>query len=94
MTESSHRIKPKQKKVKARRTKPYAVAIAQEGDTLEKLAKIVYGSSDPLYVQRVLDFNPKILNPKNLFPGQDIVFPRVEEAKDLIGHSPQAHSHE
>ncbi len=87
-TESSKHIKPSQKKVEVTRTKPYAVAVVQEGDTLEKLAKIVYGSSDPLYVQRVLDFNPKIQNPKKIFPGQNIVFPRVEEAKDLTRQSP------
>ncbi len=93
-TESSPRIRPNQKKVKTKRTKPYAVAIVQEGDTLEKLAKIVYGSSDPLYVQRVLDFNPIIQNPKNIFPGQNIVFPRVKEAKDLAGQSSQVLSRE
>ena len=92
--ESSKRMTANWKKDVATLTKPYAVAIVQEGDTLEKLAKMVYGSSNPLYVQRVLDFNPKILNPKNIFPGQDIVFPRVEEAKDLTHDSPQAHSRE
>ena len=89
--ESSKRMPANRKKKVAIRAKPYAVAIVQEGDTLEKLAKMVYGSSDPLYVQRVLDFNPTIVNPKKILPGQDIVFPRVEEAKDLTLDSPKAH---
>ena len=93
-TESSHGRKPKLKKEKDRRPKAYAVAIVQEGDTLEKLAEMVYGSSDPFYVQRVLDFNPKIIHPEKILPGQDIVFPRVEEAKDMKNDSSQAHSRE
>ncbi len=82
-SESSTHSKPNQKKVTARHAKPYAVAIVQEGDTLEKLAKMVYGSSDPLYVQRVLDFNPTIVSPKKIRPGQDVLFPRIEKAKEL-----------
>ena len=87
---SSHRIQ--QKTVKATRPKPYAMAIVQEGDTLEMLAKLVYGSSDPLYVQRVVDFNPTIQNPKKIFPGQNIAFPRLDEGKELIGYSSQTYS--
>ena len=68
VTGSSAQTKPNQEKNGAKRDPLYAVAIVQEGDTLEKLAKVVYGSSDPLYIQRVLDYNPQILNPKRNFP--------------------------
>ena len=93
VTGSSAQTKPNQEKFGAKRDPMYAVAIVQEGDTLEKLAKVVYGSSDPLYIQRVLDYNPQILNPKEIFPGQDIAFPRmVEEVKDPAYQSSQANS--
>ena len=72
---SSVQTKPDGKEVEAKRDPPYAVATVQEGDTLEKLVKAVYGSSHPIYIQRVLDYNPKILNPKKIFPGQDIALP-------------------
>ncbi len=77
-TKSPARPKSNQVKNMVTRKQTYAVAIVQEGDTLEKLARVVYGSSDPLYVQRVLDFNPTILSPKKIFPGQEIAFPRVK----------------
>ncbi|WNM64071.1 AAA family ATPase [Candidatus Nitrospira neomarina] len=74
---SSEQTKPNETKVEAKRESPYAVATVQEGDTLEKLVKVVYGSSHPSYVQRVLEYNPKIQNPKKIFPGQDIAFPKI-----------------
>ena len=76
---SSAQTKPNEINVEAKRESPYAVATVQEGDTLEKLVKIVYGSPHPRYIQRVLDYNPKILNPKKIFPGQDIAFPKITE---------------
>jgi nucleoid-associated protein YgaU len=92
-TGSSVKPKRNQKKKKATRYPLHAVAVVKKGDTLEKLAKIVYGSSDPIYIQRVLDYNPQIVNPKKIFPGQDIVFPRIaEEVKALAKQSSQANS--
>ncbi|MCA9501257.1 MAG: AAA family ATPase, partial [Nitrospira sp.] len=55
---SSGQTKPNEIKNKAKRDSPYAVATVQVGDTLEKLVKVVYGSSDPRYVQLVLEYNP------------------------------------
>ena len=81
LTRSSTQTKPNQAKNGAKRGPPYAVAIVREGDTLEELAKVVYGSSHPLYIQRVLDYNPQILNPKKIFPGQNIAFPRIDKAE-------------
>ncbi|MDH3504236.1 MAG: AAA family ATPase [Nitrospirota bacterium] len=92
---SSAQTKPNEIKVEAKRDPPYAVATVQEGDTLEKLVKVVYGSSHPSYVQRVLEYNPKILNPKKIFLGQDIAFPKIaEEVKALTNQSSQAKSSE
>ncbi len=76
-TGSSAQPKQNQERNEANRESTYAVAIVREGDTLEKLAKMVYGSSDPLYIQRVLAYNPQIRNSKKIFPGQDIAFPRI-----------------
>ena len=82
-------------KVEVKRDPPYAVAIVQKGDTLEKLVKAVYGSSHPLYIQYVLDYNPQILNPRKISPGQDIAFPRIaEKVKALTNQSFQANSPE
>ena len=82
--ESALPRKSKQKKHSRKRKQPYAVAIVQKGDTLEKLAKLVYGSSDPLYVQRVVDFNPKIMSPKKIFPGQEIIFPKLTNEEKVL----------
>ncbi len=91
----SVRTKSNEKKAEARRTQPYAVVVVQEGDTLEKLAEIVYGAAHPRYIQRILDFNPKILSAKKIFPGQDVVFPRLpEEEKILMKQSVSANSSE
>ncbi|HBP89352.1 MAG TPA: hypothetical protein DD706_16825, partial [Nitrospiraceae bacterium] len=92
---SSTQTEPNMKNVEPTRARPYAVATVQEGDTLEKLVKAVYGSPHPSYVQRVLDYNPKILNPKKIFPGQDIVFPKIaEEVNVQTNQSSQTHAHE
>ena len=74
---SSAQPKPNEIKNEAKRNSPYAVATVQVGDTLEKLVKVVYGSSDPRYVQLVLEYNPNLRNPKKLYPGQDIAFPKI-----------------
>ncbi|GJL67445.1 MAG: hypothetical protein NPIRA06_00800 [Nitrospirales bacterium] len=76
---SSTQPKPNAIKVETKRDSPYAVATVQEGDTLEKLVKVVYGSSHPSYVQRVLEYNPNIRNPKKIFTGQDIAFPKISQ---------------
>jgi phage tail protein X len=92
---SSAQTKPNEIKVEAKRDPLYAVATVQEGDTLEKLVKVVYGSSHPSYVQRVLEYNPKLRNLKKIFPGQDIAFPKIaEEVKTRTNQSSQAKSPE
>ncbi len=92
---SSTKTQPNEFKVEAKRAPPYAVATVQEGDTLEQLVKVVYGSSHPSYVQRVLEYNPKILNPKKIFPGQDIAFPKIpKELKPPTNQASQANSSE
>ncbi len=63
----------------------YDVAIIQAGDTLDALAKAVYGSSHPLYVQRVLDYNPQILDPKEMIPGQHVFLPRGMDRSHVQG---------
>lgn len=92
---SSTQPNPNEIKVEAIRDSPYAVATVQEGDTLEKLVKVVYGSSHPSYVQRVLEYNPKIQNPKKIFPGQDIAFPKIpQDVKTQTEQASQTNSSE
>jgi type II secretory pathway predicted ATPase ExeA/nucleoid-associated protein YgaU len=92
---SSAKTQPNKIKVEAKRDSPYAVATVQEGDTLEKLVKVVYGSSHPSYVQRVLEYNPKIQNPKKIFPGQDIAFPKIpKDVKTQTDQVSQSNSSE
>jgi nucleoid-associated protein YgaU len=92
---SSTQTEPNEIQVEAKRDPPYAVATVQEGDTLEQLVKVVYGSSHPSYIERVLEYNPKILNPKKIYPGQDIAFPKIaEEMKTQTNQSSQINSSE
>ena len=92
---SATQTQPNESEVVAKRDSPYAVATVQEGDTLEQLVKVVYGSSNPSYVQRVLEYNPNIRNPKKIFPGLDIAFPKIaEEIKTRTTQSSQANSSE
>ncbi len=92
---SSTQTKRNESTVEAKRDSPYAVATVQEGDTLEKLVKVVYGSSHPSYVQRVLEYNPKIRNPKKIFPGQDIAFPKIpKDVKTQTNQASEANSSE
>ncbi|GJL59317.1 MAG: hypothetical protein NPIRA03_21740 [Nitrospirales bacterium] len=92
---SSTQLKKNEIKVKDKSNVPYAVATVQKGDTLEKLLKVVYGSYHPSYVQRVLEINPNIRNPKKIFPGQDIAFPKIpKELKTPTNQGSQANSHE
>ena len=65
---STAQTKPNEIKIEDKRDPPYAVATVQEGDTLEKLVKAVYGSPHPSYMQRVLEYNPIILNSEENFP--------------------------
>ncbi len=78
-TESSARRDPNQKNEGMKPQTPYAMVIVQEGDTLEKLSKVVYGSSNPLYIQRVMNYNPQIRHSTKIFAGQEILFPRLPE---------------
>lgn len=57
--------------------RPLAVSLVQEGDTLETLARKVYGAVTPKYMQQILDANPHIADSKKIYPGQKVVFPRI-----------------
>ena len=57
--------------------KPLAVSMVREGDTLENLARKVYGSASPKHMKQILDANPHISHSKRIFPGQKIIFPRL-----------------
>ena len=73
---SSKKTMKTQKKRMIKHDLFYDVSTVQVDDTVEKLAEGIYGSSHPLYVQRVLDYNPHILNPKEIIPGQHVFLPR------------------
>ncbi len=89
-TESSARRDPNQNNQGMKPQTPYAMAIVQEGDTLEKLSKVVYGASNPLYIQRVMDYNPQLRHSTKIFIGQEILFPRlVEDIKVFQNESSQ-----
>ena len=92
---SSTQTKRNESTAKAKPNSPYAVATVQAGDTLEKLVKVIYGSSHPSYIQRVLEYNPNIRNPKKIFPGQDIAFPKIsKDVNTQINQASQAGSNE
>lgn len=54
-----------------------AVATVQEGDTLERLTRNVYGIAKPLYIKEILRANPHIQDSKHLSPGQILRFPKM-----------------
>lgn len=53
--------------------------IVRRGDTLSSLIAKVYGNSSPTRVKRVLKDNPHIRNAWKIFPGQEVVFPNLED---------------
>jgi general secretion pathway protein A len=59
---------------------PLAVSMVREGDTLENLARKVYGTSSSEHMKQILDVNPHIADSKRIFPGQRIVFPKLPTA--------------
>jgi nucleoid-associated protein YgaU len=50
------------------------------GDSLWTMAEEVYGFVNPSILRRVQDANPQIRNVNVLSPGQEVVFPRVQES--------------
>jgi hypothetical protein len=44
------------------------------------MAEEVYGFVNPSVLRRVQDANPQIRNVNALAPGQEVVFPRVQES--------------
>ena len=53
------------------------VSMVQEGDTLESLARKVYGTAKQQYMKQILDANPHIGDSGKIYPGQKVVFPRI-----------------
>jgi general secretion pathway protein A len=49
----------------------------RQGDTLEAMARSVYGEVTPQYMRSILDANPHLTNSAILFPGQKVVFPKI-----------------
>jgi general secretion pathway protein A len=56
------------------------VRAVRAGDTLWTMAEEVYGFVSPTVLRRVQDANPQIRNINVLSPGQEVVFPRVQES--------------
>ncbi|HEX2114916.1 MAG TPA: AAA family ATPase [Alphaproteobacteria bacterium] len=55
------------------------VRAVRAGDSLWTMAEEVYGFVSPSVLRRVQDANPQIRNINVLAPGQEVVFPRVQE---------------
>ena len=55
------------------------VRAVRAGDSLWTMAEEVYGFVSPTVLRRVQDANPQIRNINVLSPGQEVVFPRVQE---------------
>jgi hypothetical protein len=56
------------------------VKAVRVGDSLWTMAEGVYGFVNPSILRRVQDANPHIRNINILAPGQEVVFPRVQES--------------
>ena len=56
------------------------VKAVRAGDSLWTMAEEVYGFVNPNILRRVQDANPQIRNVNVLAPGQEVVFPRVQES--------------
>ncbi len=66
-------------------TKPLTSRIIQDGDSLSRLVKSIYGSTDPEHIKLVLKYNPHIQDARRIFPGQKVLFPNLSEAgEDFI----------
>ena len=63
--------------------------ILKEGDTLAKLLPGVYGSASPSRLRFVLDHNRHIVNVRKMYPGQQIMFPPLEnvESKKMVAEA-------
>jgi general secretion pathway protein A len=55
------------------------VRAVRTGDSLWTMSEEVYGFVSPTVLRRVQDANPQIRNINVLSPGQEVVFPRVQE---------------
>lgn len=56
------------------------VKAVRAGDSLWTMAEEVYGFVSPSILRRLQDANPQIRNINVLAPGQEVVFPRVQES--------------
>lgn len=64
-------------------TKPLTTRIIKEGDRLSSLVRGIYGSLDPEHVKYVLKHNPHIKHAGEIFPGQEVIFPRLAQEWEL-----------
>lgn len=55
------------------------IKAVRAGDSLWTMAEEVYGFVSPSILRRVQDANPQIRNVNVLAPGQEVVFPSVQE---------------
>ena len=58
------------------------IIIVQDGDTLDKLAKRIYGRSDEKIWEMVKESNPEIRNVDFIRRGQRLIFPPLPETKE------------
>jgi nucleoid-associated protein YgaU len=56
------------------------VKAVRAGDSLWTMAEEVYGFVSPSILRRLQDANPQIRNVNVLAPGQEVVFPRVQDS--------------
>jgi phage tail protein X len=62
-------------------TEPYGkgqIVIVKGGDTVERLARRIYGRVDDGILALVQKHNPSIRNLNFILPGQELVFPPLE----------------
>jgi phage tail protein X len=53
--------------------------MVQDGDTVERLARRIYGLSDEKTIERIQKSNPELKDINLIFPGQILFFPLLEE---------------
>ena len=64
---------------KGEKGEPGKTVIVQDGDTLERLARRIYGSVDEEILAYVLEYNPHILDADFIRTGWNIHFPPLPQ---------------
>ena len=68
------------------------IVVVRHGDTLDKLAKRIYGHSDEKIWEMVRKSNPDIRNVNFIRPGQQLVFPPLPEERSAFSVQHSARS--